>query len=72
MLFRALARLARLVAPVDAAAAEQALVQMRELEVDTWPAVRRLCGVGAEQACASWFHDPEQGLVKPEAASARD
>jgi hypothetical protein len=60
MLYRALARLARLLAPEDAAAGRQALAAMRELEDPAWPAVRLLCGAGAEQACASWFHDPDR------------
>lgn len=62
MLYRALARLARLVAPEDAPAAERALAEMRDLELPDWPAARLLCGAGAEQACASWFGDPQRGL----------
>lgn len=62
-LYRALARLARLAAPEDAPAAERALAEMRDLELADWPAVRLLCGAGAEQACASWFGDPERGLA---------
>lgn len=63
MHYRALARLARLAAPDDAPAAERALAQMRALEDPGWPAVRLLCGAGAEQACASWFGDPQRGRV---------
>jgi hypothetical protein len=62
MLYRAVARLARLVAAEDAPAAERALAEMRELELANWPAARLLCGVGAEQACASWFGDPQRAL----------
>ena len=62
MLYRALARLARLVAAEDAPAAERALAEMRELELADWPAARLLCGAGAEQACASWFGDPQRAL----------
>jgi len=62
MLYRALARLARLAAPEDAPAAERALAEMRDLELATWPAARLLCGASAEQACASWFGDPLRGL----------
>lgn len=63
MLYRCLARLARLAAPEDAPAAEQALAEMRNLEQADWPAARLLLGAGAEQACASWFHDPQRGLA---------
>ncbi|WP_280151632.1 winged helix-turn-helix domain-containing protein [Piscinibacter sp. XHJ-5] len=63
MLYRALARLARLAAPEDAPAAERALAEMRTLELASWPAARLLCGAGAEQACASWFLDPQRGLA---------
>jgi predicted ATPase/DNA-binding winged helix-turn-helix (wHTH) protein len=62
MLYRAVARLAHLLAPEDEAAARVALAEMRALEVPTWPARRLLCGANAEQACASWFREPEKAL----------
>jgi hypothetical protein len=61
MLYRALARTAWLAAAEDAPAAERALTEMRSLELDSWPAAKLLCGVSAEEACASWFHDPHRG-----------
>src|ERR1700752_3402266 len=63
MLYRALARLARLAAPDDAPAALAALAEVRELEDAPWPARQLLSGAGAEQACVSWFHDPQKGIA---------
>ena len=62
MLYRAVARFAHLLAPEDEAAARAALAEMRVLELPAWPARRLLCGANAEQACASWFHEPEKAL----------
>jgi len=62
MLYRALSRLVRLLARDDAAAADAALVEMRQLEDPAWPAARLEWGAQAETILAS--HDPSPSLER--------
>jgi predicted ATPase/DNA-binding winged helix-turn-helix (wHTH) protein len=62
MLYRALAKLVRLIARQDAAAANAALTEMRTLEDPGWPAIRLQRGAEAETVAA--FDDPDKALER--------
>lgn len=62
MLYRALAKLVRLVAQQDAPAANAALTEMRTLEDPAWPAIRLQRGAEAELSAA--YDDPHQALER--------
>ena len=62
MLYRALAKLVRLIARQDAAAANAALTEKRTLEDPAWPAIRLQRGAEAETSAA--FDDPHKALER--------